>query len=146
MGARRGGGPKGWGPEGVGAQNFALFSISHNNFLSFFPLLGVLSSFFSLSGGSSRGILVVFWSAEAKFWAVLRRGSRAGGPGQGVWSRGVGTPHTTNPSLHHNQAAPRTSHKLFFPNKEPSVATWHLKPSTCILQLWCFSDSHIFIL
>ena len=50
VGARRGGGPEGWGPGEVGAQNFALFFPSPTgNF--------VLSS---LSGGSSRGILVVF--------------------------------------------------------------------------------------
>ena len=32
------------------------------------------------------------------------------------------------------------------PNREPSVATRPLKPSTCIPQLWCISDSQIFIL
>ena len=55
-------GPEGWGPKGgapkggprrVGGQNFALFSLSHHNFLSFLP-------FFV-------GLLVEFW------WCLKRR-------------------------------------------------------------------------
>ena len=40
---RKSGAPEGVGPEGWGAQNFALFSLSRHNFLSFFFLLGVFS-------------------------------------------------------------------------------------------------------
>ena len=54
-GVRNGRGPKGWRPNGVGAQrvgaqNFALFFLS--------PAGNFILSF--LSGRSSRGILVVF--------------------------------------------------------------------------------------
>ena len=61
VGPRKGGGPKGWGPErvgprkgggpeGWGAQNFALF----------LPFPVTVSLFLCLSGCLSRGILVVF--------------------------------------------------------------------------------------
>ena len=50
VGARRGGGPEGWGPKFR-----AFFSLSRRKF----------HSFFSLSGRSSRGILVVCGSARA---------------------------------------------------------------------------------
>ena len=47
--------PRRVGPEGWEAQNFAFFSFSCHNFLSFFPLLG-----------SSRGIFVVFCAGALK--------------------------------------------------------------------------------
>ena len=83
LGARRVGGPKGWGPEGLGArrvggpkgggkgggaegwgaQNFALFFLS--------PAGNFILSY--LSGGSSRGILVVFEAprrSNVDVWAL----------------------------------------------------------------------------
>ena len=94
--ARRSGGPKGRGPEGwgpdqekvrtprvgarrVGAQNFALFSHSRSHFRSF-----------SLSLGSSRGILVVF---EA--------------PGPWVWDWGGVTLHLLPPQTQSHRRPPR---------------------------------------
>ena len=60
-GARRVG-PRRVGPRRVGGPKFrAFFSFSHSHFHSFF-LSGCLLMSFLLSLGSSRGILVVFWS------------------------------------------------------------------------------------
>ena len=77
---REGWGPEGWGAEGWGAQNFALFS----------PVPPQNSFFSSLSGGLSRGILVVFevagrsnvhvWSSRAVV-CEPRRPSLVGPPG-----------------------------------------------------------------
>ena len=47
-----------------------------------------------------------------------------------------------SPASHYKITAIRAA----VPNREPSVATRPLKPSTCIPQLWCISDSQIFIL
>ena len=56
VGARRGGAPKGGGPEGVGVPE----GVGGPKFRAFFPLSAGNFILSSLSGGSSRGILVVF--------------------------------------------------------------------------------------
>ena len=70
-------GAEGWGPEGWEAKISLLFFLLPHPFSFFFLSLGIFSSlfflsrmfsrvFFPLSGGSSRGILVVFWSRPTK--------------------------------------------------------------------------------
>ena len=71
-GARRKGAPKGWGPEGCGAQNFALFFFPFPSQFSFFSLS------LSLSLGSFRGILVVFEAPGPwRFHTTAREPKRA---------------------------------------------------------------------
>ena len=99
-----GGGPEGWGPGGVGAQNFAFFCLSPTRifFLSFFSLLGSFRGIlvaFEAPGPSNVHVWALWLSCEApatkinektpratekerngcgKFWAVRRRGVRQG--------------------------------------------------------------------
>ena len=75
-GPKRGGAPKGWGPEGVGprrggvAQNFALFfSLSRHNFHSFFPLLGVIKWNFGGVGAPGPSNVHVLGSGAPPFGA-----------------------------------------------------------------------------
>ena len=111
-GARRGGGPKGWGPEGLGARrvggarNFALFFSPTGNF--------ILST---LSGRSSRGILVVFLKAGALICARLEfsgcrvKPRRPPTGGEEVQRRGAKILKTPTKNLEDTTHTTHTTHK-----------------------------------
>ena len=85
-----GGGPEGWGPRRVGAQNFALF----------FPLPPQFSFFFSLFGGLRRGGGTQGWGTEG--W----------GPEEG--GRGRVGPRRVVPRREGGRGEPKIS-RFFFP-------------------------------
>ena len=67
MGGTKGGGHEGWGPEGWGPERWGA-----QHFAPFFPSPAHIFFFFFSLWGSSRGILVVFWSVGTSNVLVFR--------------------------------------------------------------------------